>query len=321
MTNQPDRHLELEVAEPTSPRRGRKNCSPGRKPWDTGPLPQLSSPVGAKLSLMLVLFTLLVAGCRKAESDSRNHESVSKQKSTVTKKSVPERKEDAQTKPVERAFKTPWHHKQVLELAGIFRSRGFDSEKAYAAIPKDRMERLTREYEQHRGDSEKPFSELSKNEVASLYLAVVIFWDAEEWKQEDVPWVACPLYEFEDGMKVAIHFRHAHPFLAEFFRKLIVTVPGKDTVEINLPVNVGGRTDIKVSGILGGDKRMLTFKARCMHKAFDFSVYPPDRIAPSDAPLLGRIGANQKFIPVSGDPSPLPQTAPAARRLKGTPVH
>ena len=123
------------------------------------------------------------------------------------------------------------------------------------------------------------------------------FWTSmDNWKQEDVPWVECPVHEFGDGLKVAIHFQHAHPFLAEFYRKLVVTKPGGEIVEMELPMNTGGKTNIKVYGRVTADFKSIGFRDKYMHESFDLSVLPPTQADPSGMEFWGHIGADQKFV-------------------------
>ncbi len=144
-------------------------------------------------------------------------------------------------------FQTPWEHEDITGLARVFLERGGQEiAKGYPQIPPEHLARLESEYSSHRGPSEKAFSKLSKAEIVALYLVVGRFWVAETWKQEDEGWQSCVFYTARDGTTVAASFQVAHPVLAEYHQKAIISPPGLPQVELPLPMNVGGRTEINV---------------------------------------------------------------------------
>lgn len=200
----------------------------------------------AFLLITLLVGIPVVSGCSKGDSTPATKSAGGK---ASTQASAPGRGREDGNYPASQpaAFRMPWNHGSIVELAKVFRERvGADLENAYGEIPPGHMARLRSEYEAHRGAAETPFDKLSKMEIASLYMAVQPFWRAETWKQEDEPWKPCLAHTLSDGTMISVAFRQAHPFLAEYDRKVIVAPPTGPSVELAMPMNVGGRTKMNV---------------------------------------------------------------------------
>ena len=73
------------------------------------------------------------------------------------------------------------------------------------------------------------------------------FWQqAEEWDVEQEPWEEAS-FDLPDGAgQVSFLRQDAHPFLAEYNRRLRFELEGQAPVTLDLPMNVGGRTLINV---------------------------------------------------------------------------
>jgi hypothetical protein len=73
------------------------------------------------------------------------------------------------------------------------------------------------------------------------------FWQqAEEWDVEQEPWEEAS-FDLPDGSgRVSLLRQNAHPFLAEYNRRLRFELEGRLPVTLDLPMNVGGRTLINV---------------------------------------------------------------------------
>jgi len=180
--------------------------------------------------------------------------SCSEDRSSATSQPTERRQSDPKGAPSsaptcqgESQFRVPWEHESITQLARLFLDRGGENiAKNYPLIPPEHLTRLRDEYGSHRRSHEKDFAQLSKAEIAALYMAVQPFWSAETWKQEDEDWQECVFYTAADGTTVAVGFQQAHPFLAEFHRKAIIASPDTAPIELPLPMNVGGRTNINV---------------------------------------------------------------------------
>ena len=83
--------------------------------------------------------------------------------------------------------------------------------------------------------------------VIFVLWAGISFWRyAENWDKKDEPWVECAFDVPDSAVRVVFLRQHAHPFLAEYDRKIRLESPGKDPVTLDLPPNTGGQTMINV---------------------------------------------------------------------------
>ena len=73
------------------------------------------------------------------------------------------------------------------------------------------------------------------------------FWQhADEWDAEQEPWEKASFGLPDGSGQVSLLRRNAHPFLAEYNRRLRFEPEGQAPVTLDLPLNVGGRTLINV---------------------------------------------------------------------------
>ncbi len=68
----------------------------------------------------------------------------------------------------------------------------------------------------------------------------------EDWKQEDEPWQKVKIDFPEEGCSLLFLRQHAHPFMAEYDRKVVLQEGDRQSEEFELPPNTGGQTEIDV---------------------------------------------------------------------------
>jgi hypothetical protein len=78
-------------------------------------------------------------------------------------------------------------------------------------------------------------------------LAATALWDTtDEWSIENEPWNAVSIPIPDETLEVIYWEQHAHPFLAEYYRKIEIKPQGKEPSTLEMPVNTGGQTLINV---------------------------------------------------------------------------
>jgi len=91
---------------------------------------------------------------------------------------------------------------------------------------------------------------------------------------DEYPWEECEVAKL-DGSRVVFLRRPAHPFLAEYFRKIRLERPGQPDETLPLPMNVGGRTKINVYRLPAGEETGHLFILR--DHWGDYAVDPIER--------------------------------------------
>ncbi len=79
----------------------------------------------------------------------------------------------------------------------------------------------------------------------------------DDWKAENQPWQEIWINLPEKECSLLFMRRHAHPFLAEYDRKIALRKKGKLSETFALPPNTGGRTNIRVLIVKKGDSHEL----------------------------------------------------------------
>ena len=73
------------------------------------------------------------------------------------------------------------------------------------------------------------------------------FWEQfDDWSLDQEPWVEVGFDLPNNIGHIVLLRQHAHPFLAEYNRKIRLEMPNQKPVTLELPVNVGGRILIRV---------------------------------------------------------------------------
>jgi hypothetical protein len=80
-----------------------------------------------------------------------------------------------------------------------------------------------------------------------LYSIGDAFWGSfEDWDQSQEPWIEVGFELPDSSEKITLLRQHAHPFLAEYDRKVRLEPNNQPMVTIELPMNTGGKTMINV---------------------------------------------------------------------------
>lgn len=80
-----------------------------------------------------------------------------------------------------------------------------------------------------------------------LYAIGNSFWGSfDDWDQSQVPWTEAGFALPDSSGNIVLLRQHAHPFLAEYNRKLRLDMNTQPSATIDLPMNTGGKTLINV---------------------------------------------------------------------------
>lgn len=81
---------------------------------------------------------------------------------------------------------------------------------------------------------------------ATTHIGEAFWGQFGHWDPQTEPWVECG-FDLPDGKGRVVLLRHnAHPFLAEYNRKIRLEITDRTPVTLGLPMNVGGSTMINV---------------------------------------------------------------------------
>ncbi len=145
-----------------------------------------------------------------------------------------------------------------------------------------------------------------------------LFGDIDDFDPELEPWVEVDI-ELPDGAGKAVFMRrNAHPFFAEYDRKVRLEQTGHEPVEIDLEMNTGGKTLINVYYLPDGlaevsENPMLLLRDYYGDYPIDLEgqrLLPGywgtwERIEPPDTGYLGRIDGREhplKFLSAAENP-------------------
>ncbi|MCP4229056.1 MAG: hypothetical protein GY771_02775 [bacterium] len=145
-----------------------------------------------------------------------------------------------------------------------------------------------------------------------------LFGDIDDFDPENEPWVEVDIELPDDAGKAVFMRRNAHPFFAEYNRKIRLELTGHEPVEIELEMNTGGKTLINVYylpyGLTGVSENALLLLQDY------YGDYPVDlaerrllpgywgiweRIEPPDTGYLGRLDGSEyplKFVTATESP-------------------
>jgi len=135
-------------------------------------------------------------------------------------------------------------------------------------------------------------------------------WEGfDQWDPNEQPWVECPVDLPEETGRVVFLRRHAHPFLAEYDRKIRYEFAG-GAVTRDLPMNTGGKTHISVYYYAARDGQGPLVELRDRHRNYSFDLgNDANEIRSIPEPLagtyIGRLDGRKgplRFVPVEESP-------------------
>jgi hypothetical protein len=152
--------------------------------------------------------------------------------------------------------------------------------------------------------------------VAYMGLAAMVaksFFGGGDWSIEQEPWVEVRHSLPNESGEIILLRQNAHPFLAEYFRKIRLEMVGQESVTLSLPMNVGGSTMINVyqySGTLPDTKTVSFLRLEDHWGKYDIDLIngillDEDNINLVDGIYLGRFDGQTgelQFVPASEAP-------------------
>jgi hypothetical protein len=100
--------------------------------------------------------------------------------------------------------------------------------------------------------------EREKNDTAKLDDSTKELIDLfQNWKQENEPWTELKITLSDPEIEIFYFQQPAHPFLAEYNRKIIFKTPIGQTDTINMFMNTGGRTLFNLYCMTEKDKKVI----------------------------------------------------------------
>jgi len=118
--------------------------------------------------------------------------------------------------------------------------------------------------------------------VVSYQISAEFWGQFEDFNKNEQPWVEC-LIRLPDGSgQVVFMRRHAHPFLAEYDRKIRFETDSLKNVVQPLPMNTGGRTRINVYWYPESDSNGAFIRLRDRYGSYYLDLQRGVVISPKD---------------------------------------